>query len=536
MASVSNSITKSITVNGINFSIVFNATFSTSDGLTVTANIPSTSYGSSLTDGYSNSWSASNGASGTYKLGTLSRGSTKTIISNSTGFNSGAVSVTFKFYNSNYEFTISASLGSDAVAGKLSCDSTKPMMTSSVNFYMTGGSNVSYSLVLYIGSATIQTGLTQSGSYTFSGDIFEKYIPATSSSVTVYATLYSTSTITSELVGMSSLTLTLTDTVYPYWSSKHESYLIDAVGGSLVAGKSSVKFVTTLSKYFSDTKATITDFSCTATFTGATINPVSFTSTTKVSGDNIIVTSIMNGTLPIPTDNTATQYKMTFAYSYTDSRGNVQQVAYSTEYVIFCYVTPVISSFEVSRCDSTGAITPSGTYAYATIKVSSNTTYTVSEATVTVNDSSYTLTSLDNLTFTGVVGAGSLETSSQYSTTGSVRTADMKTYNDSLWVSASSVLPTMQLPISFYDDGDQVGVSFGEMSQRYSGVSGESVVNFAKGLTLRATNTSDNTIATCDAYDLVAGTNSSQATVFVQTTTDIPSKMKEGDILVVYSK
>ena len=111
----------------------------------------------------------------------------------------------------------------------------------------------------------------------------------------------------------------------------------------------------------------------------------------------------------------------------------------------------------------------------------------------------------------------------------------MKSYNSNLWITQSTILPTMQLPISLFDDTDQVGVSFGEMAQKYSDVSADSVVNFTKGLKLRATSDSDGSVISKDAYELLS-LSGGGAKIYVQTTTDIPSGMEEGDILVVYNQ
>lgn len=532
MASTSSSVNKTIATSGYSYNLVFTATFSTTDGLSVTARLTNSSQ-YSLTYNYDTSWNASNGASGSYRLGTITGGQTKTLFTSGSNFSSGSASVTFSFYGITY--TISANIPSDATGGTLSADKSTLSLGDSVYFTVSGGSGVTYKINLVIGDTTISTGLAGSGSYTFTANTFIGCFGASGISKTVRAVLESYSSNTGSYVSSSNVYLTLEvgDYSKAFSYTRSEFYRVRATNGNLVAGTSSIKNVTTLTKKLSNDSATISSATFTGTYSDGYSGTASFTSTVTTSGNTVTITSLMNTVFPVPSNSTSTQYQMTGKLVYTDSRGNTNTVSFTNKFTILCYIPPKITSTEVARCDASGNLSASGTYCKATLKIEQSSSYTMEGAYVTDGSASYTLTSSDYLTFSAVVG-GSYAKNSQYTVTFYYRTTAMKSYNSNLWLTISNILPTMQLPISLFDDTDQVAVSFGEMAQRYSDVSSDSVANFAKGLTLRATN-SDGSVITKDAYDLLS-LSGGGAKVYVQTNTTIPSGMQEGDILVVYNQ
>lgn len=533
MASTSATIYKSIDAEGVPFDLSFTASFSTYSGLTVAVACLQSSYGANFYDNYTNSWSASNGASGTYTLGTLYRGGSKTLFTSSTPFSSGSVSVTFKFYNSNYTFTISANLGSDAVAGTIGTSNTNISLGNSTYFTVSGGSGVTYKIFIDIGGSRIDTGLTGSGNYTFNADTYAKYIPSTSSSKVATAVLISY--LSGSQYGTSSVSVILTETNNAYTFSSGSITPVSQVNGYYVISKSSIKYITTLEKRYTNETATITSLSAIGKYTGTTISDATFTTTQETSGTKVIITSTLNGNFPVPSDTSVSQYQMTYTLYVTDSRGVTYEVPYSNPINVLCYIAPEISNIDITRCDSSGNLSPSGVYAKVSVTIKASDYYSIESCLVTINNNTYILSTSDNTTYAGVVGKGALATNTQYACTIKVRTTDMKSYNSNLWITQSTILPTMQLPISLFDDTDQVGVSFGEMAQKYSDVSADSVVNFTKGLKLRATSDSDGSVISKDAYELLS-LSGGGAKIYVQTTTNIPAGMEEGDILVVYNQ
>ncbi len=526
MASTTASINRTITVGSYNYYLVFSATFTTSGTSSVSAKLTNSS-AYSLTYNLNSSWNMSNNTSGTYKLGTLTGGETKTLFSTSTAFNSGSVSTTFDFYGQS--FTISATLGSDAVAATLQFENTSVKLGETHYVTISGGKNVTTKLYLKVGSTSIDTALTASGYYYFNPDTLASLF-ATSADATFHLYSYSNGS----QIGDSAASFTLTKGATISFKDFY-SITIDRVNNYIIAGTSKIEFRTIIQFTYPDSGTTISSVDISSKYPDADLGTPEYITDVSSTSDTCTIRSVLSNAFPIPEDRTITQYKTPeYTITVTDNQGTTITYTIGSTYVVYCYITPVIESVEVHRCDSSGTTLPSGEYAYATVKVKEATAYTVTEAKFNINSTDYSLSTSDNLTFSGIVGDGNLNTSTQYQGTFSIRTADMKTYNDTVWVSQSTLLPTMQLPISLYDDTDQVGVSFGEMAQKYSNVSGESVVNFAQGLTLRATSVDDGTVATKDAYELL--TLAGGRNIFVQTTTTIPEGMSDGDILIVYEE
>jgi hypothetical protein len=526
MASVTASISRTIPISGYTYNLVFTATFKTSGTSSVTAKLTNSS-AYSIYYNYDEKWGWSNGASGTYRLGTITGGETKTLFSTSTGFSSGAVSTTFIFYG--IEYTISATLGSDATASTISFGSSTVTLGETKYVTINNGNNVTNKLYLSVGSKSIDTGLTSSGNYYFDADDLASLF---TSSTTATFHLYSYSN--GSQIGDSTASFTLkkaaTISVYSTLAGR-----LNTVNTYAIAGVSKSYFELTLNVTYPDTGTKITSISTSAKYPDIDLTAPEFTVTQSSTSSRIVMTFTQKDAFPIPTDTSVSQYKFPeLTVTVTDNAGTSITRTIAGNYIVYCYIVPEVTDVEISRCSSDGTISPSGTYAYAKLTVAESKSYTATEAKVSISGTEYSLTTEDNLVFTGVLGDGSFDTSTQYSATFSVRTAEMKSYNDTVWVTQTSILPTMQLPISLYDDTDQVGVSFGEMAQKYNDTQSESVVNFTKGLILRATNTEDGTVATKDAYDLIA--RGSGRKIFVQTDTTIPEDMADGDILIVYEE
>ena len=528
MASVTASISRTRAVSGYAYNLVFTATFTTSGTSSVTAKLTNSS-AYSLTYNYDERWDWSNGASGTYRLGTITGGQTKTLFSTSTGFSSGSVSVTFLFYGA--EYTISATLGSDAKASYLTMYS-ESLVTLGETRYLTveKGTNVTDKIYLIVGSNKIDTGLTSSGNYYFDPDVLAPLFTTLTTDASLHLYSYANGSLIGDCPAYIVLKKSATITVKEVITSA-----INPVNGYVIAGASGIKHQTIFNITYPDTDTKITSTSVSAKYPDVDLLTPEYTTTVSSTSDTITVTSILNGTFPLPDDRTVTQYKTPeYTLTVTDNAGTTITRTLGSAYTVYCYIVPEITDVEISRCSSDGTISPSGTYAYAKLTVAESKSYTATEAKISISGTEYNLTTEDNLVFTGVLGDGSFDASTQYSATFSVRTSEMKSYNDTVWVTQTSILPTMQLPISLYDDTDQVGVSFGEMAQKYNDAQSESVVNFTKGLILRATSTEDGTVATKDAYDLIA--RGSGRKIFVQTDTTIPEDMADGDILIVYEE
>ena len=243
---------------------------------------------------------------------------------------------------------------------------------------------------------------------------------------------------------------------------------LNAQNNSLVAGYSQLKL--TLNPYLTpdDNHATISSVSLVNVIsTNTAITTSSFTR------NGYVFTS---GTLP--TMANVPSYTVALVFNITDSRGNTVQ--YTTEaFRVTNFIPPYCEITSLTRDTATTATlsvyisTPSNP-ALATVKVGNNTAVDVLSQLVqsTQDTTIYTLT----YSITG------LSSGDQYNVVFSFRNDDMVSYGESAY-SYSQLLSTMAMPISLYDNGTRMAVSFGEECADNYGE--DMVINFAKDSYIR---------------------------------------------------
>ena len=101
-------------------------------------------------------------------------------------------------------------------------------------------------------------------------------------------------------------------------------------------------------------------------------------------------------------------------------------------------------------------------YGYAEVNISPNTDLTILK--LTVNNIDYSLNYVGDNKYNVIFGNNTLDIGTQYKVILSVQNSKMQSYGDV--IQQLALLPTMQMPISLFDDGSQVSVSIGEMAFR----------------------------------------------------------------------
>lgn len=201
----------------------------------------------------------------------------------------------------------------------------------------------------------------------------------------------------------------------------------------------------------------------------------------------------------LPIYSNASTYKISATIKITDSRNRYATIQVTETMIgtVYNYIPPAISGFNVYRCDYWGTPKPSGKYGYAEVYITSDTYLTILK--ITVNNIDYNLNYLGNNKYGVIFGNNALAIGTQYKVILSVQNSKMQSYGDV--IQQLALLPTMQMPISLFDDGSQVSVSIGEMAFRYNDVGdAQSVVNFATDSVMRATNTEGSSLV-IKSYD-----------------------------------
>ena len=313
-------------------------------------------------------------------------------------------------------------------------------------------------------SAGGSSGSFSTGQWTASPNTFEPLCP-NAKSLSIKFTVYSSGAGGS---GSSSATITA-NVPSDYLPTADYTYdFINPQNNSLVAGFSSLRV--TLNPYMtpSNNSASITNVTpsnVVTTNTAVTVN--SFT-----QSGNVFTSSVL------PTMTNVPSYTIQLVFSITDSRGNTVQ--YTTEaFRVTNFIPPYCMITSLTRDSATtGTLhvyisTPSAP-SLATVKVGNNTAVDVLNQLVqdSQNPDIYTLT----YNITG------LSSGNQYNVTFSFRNTDMVTYGENAY-SYTQLLSTMAMPISLYDNGTRMAVSFGEECADNYGQN--VVINFAKDSYLR---------------------------------------------------
>lgn len=480
MASASASTTKNISVGGYTIPIYFEATFSTSGGITVTA----TNNGVWFTYAYSCSWSASNGASGSFKPTSSTSdhwtaGQTRTLFSSGPGFGYGSVSVSFDFCG----ISVSLSAYIDEPEPSRSNGSIR-VGKSTINI------NEKQSITLSNGTNNSITGLSwsfngRSGSLSASSqqwdlmDIEPYTINGTQFTVTLTATQSYLGSISTSFV------VVIPDSFKP---SIKKGYIerINTSNNNLIAGMSSLKAQIEKEILPEGNSATIRSITVSGKYNPEAVGSFEYSIASEGSASTIT-------TGVFPNYAGSPKYQLTFTVTVTDSRGRSASVEFNVNDFgyIFCYIPPQISFNNLYRCDQNGNLQISGQYAYIELEIISDSNV-ITTGAISINEKTYDLIKGEGNVYSAIVGNGLLLIGNQYPLSVSILNQTMISYGDTAIV-INQLLPTMSMPISFYDDGSLMGVSFGEMATKYDDIYG-TFVNFAKGCVGRVTDDAGNTI------------------------------------------
>lgn len=228
----------------------------------------------------------------------------------------------------------------------------------------------------------------------------------------------------------------------------------------------------------------------------------------------------------LPYYSGASNYRISFTLVVTDNRGRTETLRVTEDDIgtIYNYIPPAITGYAVYRSDASGNIRPSGQYGYGIVSILSDTSLTI--AKVTVNNVDYNLNALGNNQYNVIFGNNALDIGTQYKVTLSVQNTMMQSYGDV--IQQVALLPTMQMPLSLFDDGSQVVTSIGEMAFHYSGVGdSKSILNLAANSSIRVTNSSGTT-KVIKSYDLVTKCPFPINSIYLSVTSTNPSSLWEG--------
>jgi hypothetical protein len=295
---------------------------------------------------------------------------------------------------------------------------------------------------LKIGSTVKQTITLATGTNTFSVTIPHSWIPnSTSATISVVLSAYSGTTFIASTT--KNVTANVPASVVPSVSAftAVSSVTTGTFANLYVQGKTTAKLTAT---------ATAGDGSSIASYT--------------YSGSGISTTVTTNTATTSTLQATGTQ---TYTVTVKDARGRTANKTVSI--TVYPYATPSIGPVSVQRCDSSGNLTESGTYAKYTVNsaystVNSKNTRTVTIAYSSNNGSSYSAettlqaTTDTASTKTGVYGGGAFAISSAYILRFTIKDA----YGATKTITAP--LQSAARPINIRSNGK--GVSIGAMSTK----------------------------------------------------------------------
>lgn len=301
-----------------------------------------------------------------------------------------------------------------------------------------------HKIQLKIGSTVKDTVTLAVGTTTFSYTIPHSWFPS-STSGTVSAVLQTYNGTTLIATTSKNITANVPASIVPSVSAFTAAIAANGLSGLYVQGKSTAKLTATA-----------------AAGSGSTIKSYTY------SGPN--VTSSGNSTLVTTNTITTAAIKSSGTLTYTvqvqDNRGRTASKTVSI--TVQPYSTPVISSVSVQRCDSSGNLSDSGTYARYTVNSSYSTVGSKNTRTVTVayssnNGSSYsTATTLQTATDTvnsktGTYGGGAFAVSSTYLIKFTITDAYGATH------SMTAQLKSAARPLNIKSNGK--GVAVGKMAE-----------------------------------------------------------------------
>ena len=302
-------------------------------------------------------------------------------------------------------------------------------------------SSFNHKVELKVGSTVKQTITLATGTNTFSATIPHSWFPSsTSGTVVVVLSTYNGTTLIATTT--QNVTANVPSTVVPAISAltAASSVTSGTFANLYVQGKTTAKLTATAT---AGDGSTISSY----TYSGLGINSTVTTNTATTS-------------------TLASSGSQTYTVTVKDARGRTASKTVSI--TVYPYAAPTISSVSVQRCDSSGNLSDSGTYAKYTVNstystVNSKNTRTVTAAYSSDNGSTYSAeTTLQATTDTanaktGTYGGGSLVATTSYVIRFTIKDA----YGATATITAP--LQSAARPMNIKSNGK--GVAFGKMAE-----------------------------------------------------------------------
>ena len=302
-----------------------------------------------------------------------------------------------------------------------------------------------HKLLLKIGTTTKATVTMAVGTTTFSYTVPHNWFPS-STSGTISAVLETYNGTTLVATTSKNITANVPASVVPSVSAFTAAIAASGLGGLYVQGKTTAKLTATAT---AGTGSTIKSY----TYSGANVT---------ASGNSTTVTANNVTTAAIKTAGT-----VTYTVQVMDNRGRT--ASRTVNVTVYPYATPNIGPVSVQRCDASGNLSQSGTYAKYTVNssysnVGAKNTRTVTVAYSSNNGSTYSAeTTLQAATDTantktGVYGGGAFALASTYVLRFTIKDA----YGATKTITAP--LQSAARPINIRSNGK--GVAIGGMSTK----------------------------------------------------------------------
>ena len=376
---------------------------------------------------------------------------TVTVTHNSNGTGTCAIGGTFVMngtYRSTYVGTMSVSSTITLPTIPRSSSLTVP---SSVNTGATLSGTVSpsstsfnHKVILKTGSTVRNTISLAAGTTAFSDVVEHSWFPSsTSGAVTVVLETYNGTTLVATT--SKSVTANVPTSVVPTISAFTAAIATNGLSGLYVQGKTTAKLTAT---------AQANGGSSIKSYTYSGPNVTSSANSTTVTANTITTAAIKSsGTL-------------TYTVQVQDTRGRTASKTVSIS--VYAYSTPKIGSVSVQRCDASGNLSDSGTYAKYTVNstyasVGGKNTRTVTVAYSSNNGSTYSAaTTLQAATDTansktGTYGGGVFAVASSYLIRFTITDSYGATH------SATAQLQSAARPMNIKSNGK--GIAFGKMAE-----------------------------------------------------------------------
>ena len=372
---------------------------------------------------------------------------TVTVQHNSDGSGSCAISGTFVMngtYRGSYVGTMSVSstitLPKIARASGLTVPSSVNTGSAFSGTVTPSATAFNHKVQLKIGSVVKDTITLASGTNTFSYTVPHSWFPSsTSGIITAVLETYNGSTFVASV--SKNITANVPTSVVPSVSAFTAAVAANGLSGLYVQGKTTAKLTATASSG-----------------SGSSISKYVYT------GPDLSVSTTSNNTTTSEIKSSGT---LTYYVQVTDGRGRT--ASKSVQIYVYPYSAPAIGSVSVQRCDASGNLTESGTYAKYTVNtsfssVNGKNTRTVTAAYSSNNGSTYSSATTIQATTdtasskTGTYGGGAFALANSY--------IIKFTITDAYGATSSTTRPLLsaQRPINIRANGK--GVAIGGMSTK----------------------------------------------------------------------